>query len=176
MPRGHVGLILAIALVAIGTAVPPARSGPVGHTTSSTDSLWFWFGTCKDPRLLALEGRLDNRVLLRRVVPVCYQVRDRILDSIQAHTRVTFTFRAPRRLVWTGYRSETGETTSVGVRFEVDIWEAGADSDAMTLGVSATTRDTIYMNTLHNAQPDGTDTTELAAGLTIITRPIRVWK
>ena len=50
---------------------------------------------------------------------------------------------------------------------------AGADPDAMILGVSFATRDAIFMNTLHIASPDQQKASEIEPGLVIITEPVR---
>ena len=56
---------------------------------------------------------------------------------------------------------------------EGNIWLAGADPDAMILGVSFVSRGSIYMNTLHIAYPDRRQISEIEPGLIIITEPMR---
>jgi len=51
------------------------------------------------------------------------------------------------------------------------MWQAGADSDFLTLGVTLMTSHRILMNTLHVAHPNAADSTLLAKGFVLITRP-----
>jgi hypothetical protein len=81
-------------------------------------------------------------------------------------------------LVWYGYRSEEsktapdpGDTTAAKTRFEIDLWQAGGETDAILLGVSADAPDGLHMNTLHILEPDKRVETVLAPGLVLATWP-----
>jgi hypothetical protein len=75
-------------------------------------------------------------------------------------------------MVWKGYR-DYDDTTRAREPVEGDVWEAGAESDVLLLGVSFSTGDRIVMNTIHIAHPGSPDTTAIADGLLILTYPTR---
>jgi hypothetical protein len=116
---------------------------------------------------MMLQVRLDATHLFRSTFPIC-RVSP---DFLSTEKHITFRFTSTRALVWRGYRSDAGETTRAGRAFEVDIWEAGADSAGPILGV--VTRGTIFMNTLHIAEASKRASTELADGLVLSTYPLR---
>lgn len=123
---------------------------------------------------MALEIKLDRQLLFQRTVATCHGARD---TSAGDQRQIEFSFRAGRPLVWWGYLAEDAEhaeTTAAGLRFTVQIWQAGADSDAMLLGVVAMVGNQLHMNTIHIASPAESDTTEIADGLRVITRPGRM--
>ena len=155
---------------------PHAAIGPATSTTAS-DTGWFWFASCARPQRMVLELTLDGRLLKRRTFSACHLVRDRLLDSIQYHTDLMTSFHAPRFLVWKGYRSDA-DTTPSGIHLDVDIWEADTGPfdkgpPGIVLGVWAAGPDSLYMNTVHVAIFGETDTTELAEGLRVVTKPLR---
>jgi hypothetical protein len=54
---------------------------------------------------------------------------------------------------------------------EGNIWEAGADPDALTLGVSFVNGNRILTNTVHIAHPAARNESVVATGLVIRTYP-----
>ena len=56
---------------------------------------------------------------------------------------------------------------------EGTIWQAGADPDAILLGVSLMTRDQVLLNTVHILKPGRATESELDRGLVIKTYPIK---
>jgi len=130
--------------------------------------------TCPEPHPIALEVKLDQQRLFQKTVAICYGVRDTSAARLEYQRRVEFSFRAVRPLVWWGYLAEDAEhaeTTATGVRFTVEIWQSGADSNALLLGVVASAGDQLHMNTIHIAYPTESDTSEIADGLRLITSP-----
>jgi len=75
-------------------------------------------------------------------------------------------------IVWSGYR-ETSDRTRAGQALDFNIWQAGADSEALTFGVTVTRADRILMNTVHIGHPDKRDESAIATGLTLATYPTR---
>ena len=63
-------------------------------------------------------------------------------------------------------------STKVGQVIEGNVWQAGADPDALILGLSFSSQRKIYMNTLHMATPDIVKRTEIEHGLIITTKTI----
>ena len=159
-----------------GSAPTQDSAGAFARRTMPSDTGWFWFTACAQPERIVLELALDGRVLGRRTFAACHVAPDTVADSIQYHTDLTITFRAPRLLVWKGYRTDA-DTTLPGIQFDVDIWEVDpgpwTGPPGITFGVTADGPDLRYMNTFHTAIFGETDSTDLAEGLTLVTRPQR---
>ena len=137
---------------------------------SQEELVWFWFASCGGPQM-KLEVRLDEKIIYQSSFPLCQAKRSS--DHSQGQSRqLHFTFNAPRTIVWQGYRDEDN-TTNPNQVIEGDIWLAGADPDALLLGVSFIAHNTIYMNTIHIAHPTRRDVSEIASGLVIITALVR---
>ena len=85
--------------------------------------------------------------------------------------RIEFAFAPRHEIRWSGYK-DTADRSRAGQLLEVNVWQAGADPDAMTIGVSVMTLKTIFMNTVHIAHSDRRDESTLAPGLTLETYPV----
>jgi hypothetical protein len=142
----------------VTVASQEAREGPV----------WFWFATCGGP-LMTLEVRLDNQVVYKSTFPLCRANRESVERQGQAG-RIEFKMRPSRAIVWKGYRDTTDRSVA-GKVLDVDVWEAGADPDALILGVSVVSGKRILMNTVHISHPDQRDESEIAKGLSVRTYP-----
>ncbi|MGH2524649.1 MAG: hypothetical protein ACRDH2_19250, partial [Anaerolineales bacterium] len=77
-----------------------------------------------------------------------------------------------RPIVWSGYR-DIDDTTAATQLLEGNVWQAGADPDALLLGVTFMTPGRIAINTIHRARPRAADTTTIADGLIILTYPAK---
>jgi len=133
--------------------------------------VWFWFATCGGP-VMRLEVRLDQKIIYESVFPLCRAKRSSAHSKGQTK-KLDFVFNAPRAIVWQGYRDEGKDnTTGPNQEIEGNIWLAGADPDAMILGVSFVSRGSIYMNSLHIASPYRRAVAEIEPGLLVITEPV----
>ena len=150
---------IAIALLALA-AVPGVALG------ESQENLWFWFSSCGD-RLLTLEMQLDAEVLLRASFPVCHAPRSSPSSQGQ-NGRLEHWFRPPRPIVWRGYQDDPVESPANEL-LEVNVWQAGADPTALTLGISIMNGQQIYMNTVHIADPLVPCESTVAEGLVVRT-------
>jgi hypothetical protein len=148
---------------AVGGPALPSQEGPV----------WFWFTSCGGPAM-NLEVRLDQKVLYKSSFPLCRAERSSVHSQGQAR-KLHFVFRPRRAIVWQGYREED-DTTDANQRIEGDIWLAGADPDALLMGISFSSHDSIYLNTIHIAHPARRDQSEVASGLVVITNPVGLRK
>lgn len=119
---------------------------------------------------MTLEVRFDDRIVQKSMFPLCRATRETINRQGQ-DGRIEFTWRPNRVIVWQGYR-ETDDRTAANEVIEVNIWEAGADPDALTLGVTVMNRNRILMNTLHVAHPAARDESAIAKGLVVRTSPV----
>jgi hypothetical protein len=130
------------------------------------DTVWAWFTHCRQQRNVALDVRLDQRLIYHSSFPIC-----RVERQKEPRKHLEFSFKAPRSIVWKGYRSDEGDTTIANTEFEVSIWQAGGDPDDLLLGVGVSAADGLHMNTIVIFQPDKSSLDQLADGLSVSTRP-----
>ena len=163
----------AITLLACTAAPPPgttinseSASAQVG---SPHDSAWYVAATCRGP-IMTLELYLDRDKVGGATVPLCRATRESAPAQGQESFNLEFSFRAPRRIDWQEYRA-AHDWTPAGILLHVYIWQAGADSGDVLFGMQVADADSFYMNTLHVAIPDSTDTSETAPGFRLITHP-----
>jgi hypothetical protein len=130
--------------------------------------VWFWFATCGGPSL-TLEMRFDKVTVEKVTLPLCRSLRSSAGSQGQTAS-IAFSLTPGRAIVWSGYR-DASDRTRAGQVLDVDIWQAGADPDALMLGVSVVTARRSLMNTVHIAHPDRRDESTIAPGLTLATYP-----
>ena len=152
-------LLFAPLVTALQTAAGQSRAAVV------PDSLWHWFVGCSAPESLTVDLRLDTKPLYRIAFPICRATS----PATDAHQPLVFKFvGSPRRFA---------DDPVVGLRsidsIEGNVWQAGAESDGVILGVSLMTKQQIVLNTLHFASADTACTSVLDSGLVIVTRPSR---
>ena len=162
---------LAVVLVFLSFVGAPLATS--GVRAQVRDTRWVWDAHCRNPTFVAISLRLDGAILYRRSIPICREGRGRRYD----HGSLTFRFRPRRPLVWYGYRSDSipdiGDTTAANTSFEIHIWQAGADTDAVLLGYNALARDGYHMNSIYLLWPAKADSDTIAPGLVIETQPER---
>jgi hypothetical protein len=151
--------IRALAITILAISFPGnAAEGPV----------WFWFSTCGGP-MMTLELQLDKATIYKGSFPLCRAERESIASDGE-RSNIEIAFRPSRAIVWTGYQDEP-QTTKANQRLECDLWQAGADPNAMLIGVGVMSKNQIYMNTIHVASPSERRRSEIASGLVILTYP-----
>jgi|SRR5690242_16311081 len=136
------------------------------------DTVWVWNAQCPHPTMIDVRIRLDSATIYRNTIPICQWER-----QFEAG-RATVHFTARRPLVWYGYqtagdasRPDPGDTTAANTPFEIDLWQAGGETDAIEVGFTAMARDTLHMNGLHLLLPTKFSASEMASGLTLETSP-----
>ena len=79
-----------------------------------------------------------------------------------------------RAVYWKGYR-DGGDHSNPKDLLELDVWQAGADTTFLTLGVSVAVAAAgpVLMNTVHVANPDRREETTVAEGLVVVTYPTK---
>jgi hypothetical protein len=117
-----------------------------------------------------LEVRLDEHPIYKSSFPLCRTKRS-TLHGQGDQRKLQFVFKPGRPIVWEGYRDEDNKTAPDAV-IVGDIWLAGADPSDLLLGLSFSSGDSIYMNTIHIAHPYRQDQSEIASGLIVITKPV----
>ena len=121
------------------------------------DEVWVWFAKCEKPRQVVLEMTLDDRLVHRSQFPACFTQRAEIDQK-----RVEFPL-SPRK-------SQFGEPA--GSALEVNVWEAGGETNGMMLGVSFMSTQRVWLNTLHFAAIDRPSSRILAPGIVVKTYPV----
>jgi hypothetical protein len=152
--NSHAGFVLALLFALPSFAQQPASQ------PEPPDTVWTWSQQCGNHHKLGVTVRLGPRVLYRGVLLICRGSRD------AENGRAAFRF-AGGHFFQGEYR--THSTDSI----EGDIWQAGAESDSLILGISFDTGRQILLNTLHCARLDRQTSSKLDKGLFITTYPIR---
>jgi len=151
-----VGLAILLALVTESVAL-------------KKESVWLWFQSCGGAKM-GLEVTLDGAAVYNTTFPICCK---RIRDSAESKWQqriLKFSFVPKRMITWEGYLDENN-ATKAGQLIEGNVWQAGADPDALIIGLSFKTENKVYMNTLYVARPGIFDRREIEPGLVITTRP-----
>ncbi len=133
---------------------------------SAGRAAWLWRGSCLDKKL-AVDVTLANKTVYHGEIPLCHVVP----TGPTTNDGFTFSLKTTQAVIFSGYRA-MNEFVPSGAALEVSVWQAGADPDVLTLGVSVGDAKQIYVNTLLFAKPDAETTEELGTGLVITTRPI----
>jgi hypothetical protein len=139
---------------------------PAPLLAQQSDTVWAWFTRCRQPRNVALDVRLDLRLVYHSSFPIC-----RVERKLEPQKRLEFSFKAPKAIVWKGYRSDEGDTTVAHTDFKVSIWQAGGDPDDLLLGIGVSAADGLHMNTILIVWPDKANLDQLADGLSVTSRP-----
>ena len=106
---------------------------------------------------------LDTTPLYHGVLAAC---PDSLRDSLHERvTRAVFVFRPTRALSWDDVRTPAGES------IEGNVWRAGADSNAVLIGISFVGQDRVLLNTIHIASLDTSTAFPLGAGISSVTLP-----
>jgi len=140
-----------------------------GSAKGNEESVWFWFENCGQKEM-AIEINLDQVPVYSATFSICKHTRDSSKSNSQQKIR-EFTFVPKREIKWEGHLDENN-STKVGQVIEGNVWQAGADPDALIFGLSFSSQKQIYMNTLHVAHTDIVERTEIEHGLVITTKPI----
>lgn len=137
-----------------------------------SDAVWVWNEKCPNPTMIMVRVQLDGATVFRKSISVCRWGRN-FEDG-----KASFTFVPHRPMVWYGYRSDPGNGTKdlgdkipANTPFEIDLWQAGGESDVIELGYSAIARDGIHMNSIHLLWPTKLSKSILAPGLILETWP-----
>lgn len=139
----------------------------IASGSSAEQAVWIWGKECSSGRVL-LEVSLDGRVLHRGTYPICRQLPATAPPDDEP---IVTKFTAPRGFR-TGRDSGFGLSMTKGTQVEVNLWRAGADADAMVLGVSLLAKDHVFVNTIHLAWPDKPSRSEILRGLVVRTTPL----
>lgn len=149
-------LVLFVALMCA-----PLLALAAGMSTND-EKVWHWFDPCNDSKTLTIEITLNNKTLYKSSVPIC-RLRRGDIPIDREEKRLAFTLNKKEKVSLFGEPAEA--------RVEGNIWKAGGDPDDIILGVSFTTKERIWLNTLHLAFPKKGSWSELSRNLVIQTYP-----
>ena len=129
--------------------------------SSAATGSWHWFESCVGTKTLGLVVLLDGKAVYRSRFPVC---RSNGPTPTAEERKIVFHFKGGR--VFRG-EYHTLRTQTI----EANIWQAGADPDALLLGVTFVS-DRVLLNTIHVAKPDSTSESQLDRGIVVKTFPL----
>ncbi len=115
-----------------------------------------WSEKCPASKKLTVELLVDGQRKYRKTISICQIERNTLPGGTMSTTLQT-------------ERSHFGEPRLT--LLEAVFWEAGADPDALVLGVSFASKERVWLNSLHVAFPDKEARTELAPGVSIKSYP-----
>jgi hypothetical protein len=119
-------------------AIPPA-------TFSHIDSVWFWFGDCPNAKVMGIKIIVEGQTIYRSSFRACRMERTDANTEGEGKIRA-FHFSG-------GHTFQDEYRTAVREQIEGNVWQAGADPDAILLGVSFMTHDQVLLNTIHIVKP-----------------------
>ena len=138
-----------------GAALPQAPS-------SAAMGTWHWCESSAGVKSLGLEVLLDGKAVYRSRFPVC---RNNGPTPMAEERKFIFHFKGGH--VFQGqYRTLPTQT------IEATVWQAGAEQDALLLGVSFVSSNRVLLNTVHVAKPDSTSVSPLDRGIVMKTFPL----
>src|SRR5437879_1085397 len=153
----------AFAVVALALSLAPLGAGSQTLPLPSEQIVWHWFGECSEANLITAEVLLNGKSIYKSSFPICRMRRGDIQPKPQ------------QRILYFFFQEETkslfGEPQAQQI--EGNIWEAGGEHNSIILGVSFSTKDRIWLNTLHNADPEKASESALTTGLTMKTYPAK---
>jgi len=150
-----------IAILLLSVCVMGATASAQDAARSSeTTGTWHWFGSCDDTRNLSLVVLLDGKAVYRSRFPLC---RNNGPTPTAEGRKIVFHFKGGH--IFQGeYRTLPTQT------IEANIWQAGADPNALLLGVTFVSV-RVLLNTIHVAKPDNTSASQLDRGIVVRTFP-----
>jgi len=152
--------ILALVLITIPSAA--FSQGSPSHI----DSLWFWFGDCPNAKVMGVRIIVEGQTIYRSSFRVCRMERTNANAESQRKIRA-FHFSG-------GHTFQNTYRTAMQEEIEGNLWQAGADPDAILLGVSFTAHDQVLLNTIHIVKPGKPTQSVLDRDVVIKTYPMNI--
>jgi hypothetical protein len=131
--------------------------------------------------LMALEIQLDRSTVFKTTFPVSYAESSTIAES--PRQTISFSIKPQRSILWMRELRHTVTPIITQPNQEItgSIWTysvddgkyPGASSDWFAIGGSFSTDHKLLVNRVHVAHPKRRDRSEIAAGLVILTYPVK---
>jgi hypothetical protein len=116
------------------------------HSTSPNgDLVWFWFGNCANSTVMGVKVVVDGQTVYRSSFRACQMERTDANTKNEQSVRA-FHFSG-------GHTFQDTYRTTENEKVEGNIWQAGADPDAILLGVSFVAHNQVLLNTIHVVKP-----------------------
>jgi len=131
------------------------------RTSSTATGAWHWFESCGSAKHLGLLVLLDSKPVYHSQFSVCRNNRP---TPTAEERKIVFHLKGGR-VFRDEYRTLPTQT------IEVNIWQAGADSDDLLLGVTFVSN-RVLLNTIHVAKPDGESVSQLDRHIMLRTFPL----
>jgi hypothetical protein len=119
--------------------------------------VWYWSENCQDGKMMGLDLLLDGKRIYHLEFRACLMKRNNADSPDQ--TRMRKFHLAGGHTFQGTYRTVSSD------KIEGDIWQADADPDALSLGVSFMTKDQVLLNTIHTVKPGKVTRFNLDSGL-----------
>jgi hypothetical protein len=151
--------IVAILLLNVWTVYAAALPQDAPRSSAATGA-WHWFESCGGTKNLGVIVLLDGKAVYHSRFPVC---RNNGPTPTAEQRKIVFHFKGGRV-----FQGDYGTLPTQTI--QANIWQAGADQDALVLGVTFVS-DRVLLNTIHVAKPDGTSVSQLDHGIVLRTFP-----
>jgi len=155
--------ILPIELLVLATISPVALSQ---SSPPHVERLWFWFGDCSNGKVMGLHVLLEGKSIYHSHFRAC--LMSRTATNTEQESRIRTSFHFPG-----GHTFQSRYHTRKTETIEGTIWQAGADPDAILLGVYFAVNHRGLLNTIHIVKPGKSTEFTLDTGLVMKTYPLR---
>ena len=152
--------IITILFLNVSVLVGGARAQDVPRNSIS-NVRWHWFEKCDGGKNLGIAVFLDGKVVYRSRFSVC---RINVPTVTAKQQKLVFRIRG-------GHVFQDEYHTLPTQTIDANIWQAGAEPDALLLGVSFVS-DRVLLNTIHVAKPDAVTVSKLDRGIVVRTFPL----
>lgn len=132
-------------------------------TPSRAEPVWFWFSDCQNGKIMGVNVVVDGRTVYRSRFRTC-QIERTNATTEKQHDKKTFRFSG-------GHTFQNTHPTSNAESVEGNIWQAGAETDGILLGISFVAHDQVLLNTMHLVKPGKSTQSTLDRGVVIETYP-----
>jgi hypothetical protein len=123
--------------------------------------VWHWFSQCSDAKQITVEVTQDSKIIYTSSFPICHVRRNDIMPEPKQRL-LSFVLDSKKNRYFGVKKS---------AQLKGNIWEAGADPDAIILGVSFDTKEQVFLNSIFILYPDKPSQSGLVKGLVIKTFP-----
>jgi hypothetical protein len=155
--------IVSFATLFIATILPVASSQ---SPPPQPENVWYWSGNCAETKVFGIQVLLEGKSIYQSRIRACRM--NRTDANAEREQKASRSFHFSGGHTFQGkYHTKNTET------IEGTIWQAGADPDAILLGVDFLAHDQVLLNTIHIVRPGKSTESELDPGLIVKTYPLK---
>ena len=156
---------LAITFIAGSQILTISPASSPGGIVSPGQGSWYWFEDCHDGKMMGLELLMDGKTVYQLKFRVC------LIDHSGAKSESELEIKA--FYISGGHTFQDTYHTRKGDKIEGNIWQAGAEPDALWIGLSFSTKNQVLLNTLHVVKPGKPSQSQLDRGIVVRTYPLK---